>query len=685
MGRSGSDDGDGDGGRSGDRGGLSRRRVLRATTGTAALGVAAATGAAADEGSGGGGENGEGRGPPPRHVVGTEGEAATGEARRRAHSVRRVLEFGDRGSAVAGRFPAAAREALARRPDVRYVEPDGEMAAVGERLPWGVDRIDADRAHADGATGAGADVAILDTGIDSDHPDLAANLGTGRAFVPCGETYDGTACAGNGNDCHETWDDDDDHGTHCAGIAGAVDDDDGVLGVATAPTLHAVRVLGCDGVGLFSDVAAGIEYTADRGWDVASLSLGASSGSETVRDACAYATDRGTVVVAAAGNDGPCADCVAYPARYDSVIAVSATDDDDTLAGYSSTGPEVDLAAPGTAIPSTVPGGIASFSGTSMACPHVSGAAGLAAAAGRSGEAVRAALTDTAEDVSLSADEGGSGLVDAEAVAPTVVGEAGTVTVGTDWQRVALEGAYTDPVVVASVGSAVDPDPVHARVRNAGAEGFEIRLEEWAYQDGNHADERVDYVVVEAGFHETTTGIDVLAGTVAADGSGWTTAGYGRTFDSQRYVFATVNSDVDPTPVSTRLTDVGLDGFAVTCQEEEANRTDGTSDHATETIGYLATQPRLGGSGAAGESLASVFATGEWTTGALQDAYDATPALVHGMQSYFGRDTTDLRGRGYSATSFDLLAQEAASANDETNHVREYVATLALAPGPIET
>ena len=199
------------------------------------------------------------------------------------------------------------------------------------------------------------------------------------------------------------------------------------------------------------------------------------------------------------------------------------------------------------------------------------------------------------------------------------------------------------------------------------------------------ADERVDYVVVEAGFHETTTGIDVLAGTVAADGSGWTTAGYGRTFDSQRYVFATVNSDVDPTPVSTRLTDVGLDGFAVTCQEEEANRTDGTSDHATETIGYLATQPRLGGSGAAGESLASVFATGEWTTGTLQDAYDATPALVHGMQSYFGRDTTDLRGRGYSATSFDLLAQEAASANDETNHVREYVATLALAPGPIET
>ncbi len=146
--------------------------MLRATTGTAALGVAAATGAAADEGSGGGGENGEGRGPPPRHVVGTEGEAATGEA-------------------------------LARRPDVRYVEPDGEMVAVGERLPWGGDRIDADRAHADGATGAGADVAILDTGIDSDHPDLAANLGTGRAFVPCGERYDGTTCAGNGNDCHE--------------------------------------------------------------------------------------------------------------------------------------------------------------------------------------------------------------------------------------------------------------------------------------------------------------------------------------------------------------------------------------------------------------------------------------------------------------------------------------------------
>jgi hypothetical protein len=210
-----------------------------------------------------------------------------------------------------------------------------------------------------------------------------------------------------------------------------------------------------------------------------------------------------------------------------------------------------------------------------------------------------------------------------------------------------------------------------------------VKLEEWAYQDGAHGSETVNYVVMESGFHNTSTGVNVLVGTVQADGTGWTTASFGQSLGSQHYVFAQVMSTNDSTPTSTRITDIGLNSFDVVCQEEESNRTDEFSNHAQETIGYLATQPRLGGSGDPGESIASVFATDDWSSATLQDSYTSTPVVLHGLQSYFGRDTTGLRGRNYSSTSFDVLAQEEQSANDETNHVREYVATLALEDGAI--
>jgi len=338
-----------------------------------------------------------------RHIVGTTG-GATAEAQRRADSVHRVLEFGDIGSAVAGRFSEAALENLAKNPNVRYIEADGTMHAIGETLPWGVDRVDADVLHNNGETGSGADIAIIDTGIDDDHPDLQENVGAGKAFVDC-----------RGRNCNQPWSDDDDHGTHCAGIADAVDNTEGVVGVSTEATLHAVKVLDKNGSGSFSDVAAGIEYTADQGWDVGSLSLGASSGSQTVKDACQYAYDNGVLLVAAAGNSGPCTDCVGYPAAYSTVIAVSSTDSDDSLSSFSSTGPEVELAAPGGSIESTVIGGYDTFSGTSMACPHVSGAGAQLMANGYTNTEARDRLTSTAEDIGLGSNEQGNGLLDAEA------------------------------------------------------------------------------------------------------------------------------------------------------------------------------------------------------------------------------------------------------------------------------
>ncbi|UPV74122.1 S8 family peptidase [Halorussus limi] len=315
------------------------------------------------------------------------------------------------------RLPKQAATALEKNPNIRYVEENGTMQALAQTLPWGVDRVDAEVAHANGETGSGADIAIVDTGIDDDHPDLQGNLGTGKAFVSCGNGgyFGNCGFSGNDNSCNEPWSDDNDHGTHCAGIANAVNNSQGVRGVSTEATLHAVKVLDCSGSGSFSDIAAGIEYVANQGWDVASMSLGGSSGSSALKDAVQYAQGQGVLLVAAAGNSGSCTDCVGYPAAYSEVVAVSSTNKDDNLSSFSSQGPEVEIAAPGTDIYSTVPSGYATFSGTSMACPHVAGAGGQLMANGATNGDARSQLKSTAEDVGLSSNESGSGLLDVAA------------------------------------------------------------------------------------------------------------------------------------------------------------------------------------------------------------------------------------------------------------------------------
>ncbi|MFC7080084.1 S8 family serine peptidase [Halorussus caseinilyticus] len=190
----------------------------------------------------------------------------------------------------------------------------------------------------------------------------------------------------------------------------------GVVGAAPDVTLHAVKVLDGCGSGSFSDIAAGVEYVADQGWDVGSMSLGGSSGSSALKDAVQYATNNGVFLVAAAGNSGPCTDCVGYPAAYSEVMAVSSTASDDSLSDFSSTGPEVDIAAPGTDIYSSVAnGGYDTYSGTSMATPHVAGVAGQLASNGTTGSNIRSTLANSAENIGLASNESGAGLLDAAA------------------------------------------------------------------------------------------------------------------------------------------------------------------------------------------------------------------------------------------------------------------------------
>lgn len=301
-----------------------------------------------------------------------------------------------------------AIERLRTRPDVAYVEEDGRVYAVEQTTPWGVDRIDADLVWGvhHGNAGAGVDVAVLDTGIDYDHPDLAV--------------AGGVNCIGqllrDGSTKREDWDDPHGHGTHCAGVIAALNNEIGVVGVAPEANLWAVKVLSEDRSGYVSDVIQGLEWCVDNQMEVASMSF-RGADSRSMKNACDVAYQANVLLVAATGNDsGP----VQYPAAYASVIAVSAIDSAGGFCGFANRGPETELTAPGVNVHSTFSkGGYKTLSGTSMACPHVAGVAALVWASSELGlssaEGVRARLQETAEDLThLAPEEQGYGLVDAD-------------------------------------------------------------------------------------------------------------------------------------------------------------------------------------------------------------------------------------------------------------------------------
>lgn len=242
-------------------------------------------------------------------------------------------------------------------------------------------------------------VCIVDSGVRHTHADLAAR-------------YAGGIDLANGD--ADPWDDHG-HGTHVAGIAAAATDNAlGIAGVAPARFL-AAKVLDAAGDAPLSTVATGIRWCADQGAKVVSLSLGAPSGLTALQEAVAYAKGKGALLVAAAGNGNGCADCVLYPARYPDAVAVGCVDQYRNPCGFASTGPEVDLAAPGNAIQSTCWTSDACYTrggGTSQSTPHVAGAAALAWAAHPEWTAaqVRQALEATAQDVGAAGRDAQTGL-----------------------------------------------------------------------------------------------------------------------------------------------------------------------------------------------------------------------------------------------------------------------------------
>jgi subtilisin family serine protease len=249
---------------------------------------------------------------------------------------------------------------------------------------WGPEMVRAPAAWDIQTGGTGAVVAVLDTGIDLTHPDLAGQLWTNNGELP----DNGLDDDGNGyvDDIHgwsfiadqggDALDDDHGHGTHVSGIIAARGNNaQGIAGMAWDSRVMVVKVLDANGDGYYSDLAAGLVYAADNGARVANLSLGGPAPSQILEDAVDYCAAQGTLVVVAAGNT---ASTVQYPAAYDSALAVAASTYEDQRASYSCYGPEIDLTAPGSSIYSTCVGSSYCYkSGTSMAAPHVAGLAAL--------------------------------------------------------------------------------------------------------------------------------------------------------------------------------------------------------------------------------------------------------------------------------------------------------------------
>ena len=273
-------------------------------------------------------------------------------------------------------------------PDVAYIEP--EVFYTVDFIPndpewskqYSLPKIAAPNAW-DKTRGNGIKVAILDSGIDLDHPDLATKIVANQNFTS----------SPSSNDVHG-------HGTHVAGIVSSITGNGiGTAGGCPGCELMNGKVLADDGKGTCSSIAQGITWATDNGAKVITMSLGSDNSCQTYKDAIDYAWSKGVVLVATAGNNGD--QTPRYPAYYDNVIGVASTDSNDAKAGSSSYGTWVDVAAPGVSIYSTIPNGYGFKSGTSMAAPLVSAVAALiwSTPYGTSNVSVRNQLQNTADAI----------------------------------------------------------------------------------------------------------------------------------------------------------------------------------------------------------------------------------------------------------------------------------------------
>ncbi|WP_201319379.1 S8 family serine peptidase [Paenibacillus sp. EPM92] len=254
---------------------------------------------------------------------------------------------------------ASEVEELKKDPNVEYIENDSVVKKTSDTVTNNIYQIHIPEAQAQGITGEGVKVAILDTGIS--RQSLELHVTGGVSFVPADVTL------GDPNG----------HGTFLAGILAALKDDQGLLGVAPKVSLYDVKVLDAEGNGTYSQVIQGIEWAIDNDMDVVSMSFGGTEYSAALEEVMQKAYENNILLIASTGNEG--STTISYPAKFSPVVAVGAVDSNNQLASFSNAGDKVELVAPGTNIMglSTNGNGYISMSGTSMAVPHVAGVAAL--------------------------------------------------------------------------------------------------------------------------------------------------------------------------------------------------------------------------------------------------------------------------------------------------------------------
>ncbi|MDZ4167477.1 MAG: S8 family serine peptidase [Coriobacteriia bacterium] len=389
--------------------------------------------------------------------------------------------YGERGlvlDAPAGVSAEALARTLSAIPGVAYAEPDHPVKALwtagtpndpafADGTQWAPRRIQAESAW-ELTRGNDVLVAVVDTGVALDHEDLAAHMWINPGEIP-GNSIDDDD---NGFvDDVAGWDfvnqdgkpdDDNGHGTHCAGIAAAVTDNGrGIAGMAPGARILPVKVLDSRGSGSSAVLAEGIDYAVDAGADVVSVSVGGSIGSLTVAAAVARARSAGVLVVAAAGNEGG---AVLYPAAYPETMCVGATDAADVRTTYSNYGSAMDIVAPGgtsdAAVYSTVRyDGYGTKYGTSMATPHVAGVAALLLGERPhlSPEALRFLIGSTATDLGSQGrdDYYGDGLVQARSAIDLMLADS-TPPESTCTTRVAPPEGVEIAIDADDVGLGVD-------------------------------------------------------------------------------------------------------------------------------------------------------------------------------------------------------------------------------------
>jgi len=235
------------------------------------------------------------------------------------------------------------------------------MSASSEVIDWGAKILNIPNLWRQ-TKGEGIKVAVLDTGIATDHPDLRDSIADAKDFTGSRVGYSDV----NG------------HGTHVSGTIAARENSSGIIGIAPKSKLLVAKVLGDDGYGSMEAILEGMYWAIDNGANVLSMSLGSQSTIPEFEKAIKYAMSKKVFMIVAAGNEGPNLNTVGWPGRYPDVVAVGAVDSRLNITNFSSRGPEVDIVAPGDQILSTYPPrGLAKLSGTSMATPLVSGVVAL--------------------------------------------------------------------------------------------------------------------------------------------------------------------------------------------------------------------------------------------------------------------------------------------------------------------